>query len=1076
MQQLIGEKFMIFLDSGTLLNAQLLQEPIKSLCAAVGIHGSIHLLHEFSDGFSETRVVLGENRSGPNDLQPFHFVFKIGTADVLRDEVHHYLDFIAHARASAAFVPIWKAELTLKALPLGPTLAAIAYSHASDVFGAEECVSFKTVFREGIRGDRPLSVVAGIIESLARIMGSLYSEPVHCYAHEIALYYLEHWAPDYQVTADHLVNTEGYPLLTLQRLNPNYFRRETPSIGAVLRKEAESAVKDNQIDIVLPRCFIAKVERDRLVSWVNSPADLTLQVNTLELPLASYEKLSKVSTISLWAPRNISRYDFYLRNVKHALPSLNVEAPTFKVGQLYLHNPLMHFSAPLLAATKPPSSTFSAPGHGDLHPGNVLVAGTSPAIIDYGKSATKLPVGIDAARFFGGLVRDVLAEELSFEDLALVLAYALGLDDSFKEDNSPVSRASYLLRLVREKLVPGNVPESQVLWPVHLYGYSWIGLKWAHSSPESYRACFLLAGIALQCLLGPAPTEQEKPIDAPSGHDDEKLTQLITVTQPIRPEGPAEILILVSQFYGSADYDPTIRIYSTLSDNIFDILPGLARVERVDDVVSSRRDAVELAKRYSASMIVWGTFDNMGVSPRYEVTRDSLIIKRSMIQLDEATRHQLSERFEPYITQNLAAEISFLSLKAVAEMCVLNLNTNEALKVYKRALSLVPDRERARALGATDLYRSLAALYFLLNQDTDAVEANDNARELDPGDLITELQRLQIRSRMEKKSNTQQIKELKSLLRARIEANTDKPGVVESLKVLMIKLEPLNTPADFRKFAEAEAPKMKHTSLQSLNKQFEKDVAVHLQRAQGLIEADKFQKSLSEIRSALRLNPRCADAYGMRANVLAALGRFKDALKDIETAQRLNPKESITHALRGDILCNAFQDYQGALQEYEKAFELGIVKDMVMPEWGTSMIQLGRGDEAMKLARDWNLNPGNSLLFIFRSQYHRKKGEYEIALRDVDQAIQLSENDQPWSLRERAEVYEAMGRREQAIQDLEQAIKFSVEGTHIRNILRQRLNNLSSLLVTTEGGASDSTEVYINTEAEKVKQEHEPNA
>jgi tetratricopeptide (TPR) repeat protein len=1036
---------MIFLDLGTLRNAQLLQEPIKSLCAAAGIHGAVRLLHEFSDGFSETRVVLAETRSGPNDPQPFHLVFKIGAAHALRDEVSRYMTFAAHARAASAFVPIREPERTLAALPDNNTLGAIAYGHAGDVFGARDCVPFKNVFRECVRGDRQLPAVTEIIESLARVMGSLYGEPAHRYAHEVAVYYLEHWAPDYQVAADSLAPTDGYPLLTLQRLNPSYFRTETPSTGAGLREEAEAPFNGNQFDIVLHRCVVNEVKRERLVAWVNSPADLTVHVDTRELSPDSRAEIAPGSTISLWVPRNVSRYDFYLRHIRLGLPSLDEGAPTFKVGPLSLHNPLAHFSSPLLAATQPPASTFVVPGHGDLHPGNVLIAGSTPAIIDYGKSVNEIPLGVDAARFFGGLVRDVLAEELSFEDLALVLAETLGLGSFLRDDDSPASRAARLLRVVVEKLIPSNAPESQNLWPVHLYGYSWIGLKWPHGSPEAYRACFLLAGVALQHLLGPAPAGAHGLAGPPERAGEGAPVQPLTATRQIKPEGPAEILILVARFDGAAEYDPTTRIYSTLADLVFETLRDLARVERVEEVISSRKDAVALAERYRASMIVWGTFDNLGVSPRYEVTRDSLVVKRSMIQLDQATRSQLSERFEPYITENLAAEISFLSLKAVAEMCLLNLNYDAAIKVFHRALSLVPDPERARQLDAADMYRSLAATYFVLKMDDEAIEANEKAREVDPTDLATEIQNLQIRAHVEKRSIAQNLEELKKLLRARLEAGTDRAEEAKALRAVLEKIEPVRTPADLVKMLESELPKMKNplpaTGLKTLNTQFKKDVMVHIQRAEELTTRRKYQRSLTEIKSALRLNPRCAEAFTLRAKVLALTDRVADALKDLKKAESLYPRDYRIFSYRGQILCEALADYEGALQEFDKAVELDMPKQVVRPWWGKAMIAVGREDEAMQLVREWGVDPTDPDLFIFRSQYHRSKGDYEAALLEADQAIKL-DTKEAMNFKERAEVYEAMGRREHAIQDLELALEYAPEGTFKIRLLRERLNEL----------------------------------
>ena len=90
-----------------------------------------------------------------------------------------------------------------------------------------------------------------------------------------------------------------------------------------------------------------------------------------------------------------------------------------------------------------------------------------------------------------------------------------------------------------------------------------------------------------------------------------------------------------------------------------------------------------------------------------------------------------------------------------------------ALRVFDRTLSLVLDRERARALGAADVYRAIAAIRFVLEFDKEALEAIDKARELEPQDLMTELQSLQIRARLKKSSFTEYFKQVKEIFRAR---------------------------------------------------------------------------------------------------------------------------------------------------------------------------------------------------------------------------------------------------------------------------------------------------------------------
>jgi tetratricopeptide (TPR) repeat protein len=127
------------------------------------------------------------------------------------------------------------------------------------------------------------------------------------------------------------------------------------------------------------------------------------------------------------------------------------------------------------------------------------------------------------------------------------------------------------------------------------------------------------------------------------------------------------------------------------------------------------------------------------------------------------------------------------------------------------------------------------------------------------------------------------------------------------------------------------------------------------------------------------------------------------------------------------------------------------------------MIELGRGGEAMHSMRDWDLDPSNPRIFIVRSHYYRKQRKYELALREVNQAIELavpSSSDasaRDISFTERAKVYEAMGWTNLAIQDLEQAIECSAQGTFGRRRLSERLAKLRSLSTTAEGGAQESS-------------------
>jgi tetratricopeptide (TPR) repeat protein len=314
---------------------------------------------------------------------------------------------------------------------------------------------------------------------------------------------------------------------------------------------------------------------------------------------------------------------------------------------------------------------------------------------------------------------------------------------------------------------------------------------------------------------------------------------------------------------------------------------------------------------------------------------------------------------------------------------------------------------------------------------------------------MTELQRLLITTRLKKGSFTEYFKQVKAVFRTRLEQGTDTPEQMEAIKTVLAKLESVHSVADFQKLVESEMPKVTPVVTTPKSQQFEKDVTTHLQRADKLMNEGRYKKALIEIQTALRINPRCEEAIEMRANVLAITGRTDEALKELKKAEALNSKDYRIYVIRGDILIYAKQDYEGALKEHEKVFELGeLMKQATLPGWGTAMIELGRGDEAMRLVRDWPINPTDESLFIFRSEYYRRRGEFELALREADQAV-LNESSVHARL-ERAEVFEAQGRREQAIQELEYTTKRWGQSTFFEKLAMKRLRELRSLLQADE--------------------------
>lgn len=1050
-------------DCGSIADAHKIKATIEYLLIALNRGGSIRLLKEFSEGFTQTRVLLAEEQRSPNDPQPFRFVLKVGPATLLRDEVIRYHKFIPHARAHAAFARLIEPtpqsiEGTLATLPEGNLPGAIAYDYAPAALARTDCISLKSLVRRAVLDDASIEEAETVIDVTMNALGSLYAESKKVFTFNVTTYYLERWAPDFELTVERCVPVAGTLLLTLDRLSADHFAREPASSSDELRRVAELPQIEVKRDITIHHAVLAGQSTTHLKFYAPKADTLSVSINIERLPDHARQVIAaagKAGRFGIWGTVGRSRYDFYRSRLNEVLPRYcDLGKSLITIGAVTLHNPLAYLSRLFKTAAGVSGGTLVAPAHGDLHPGNVLVVGTNPVIIDYGLSDTSLPVGVDAARLFGGLVRDVVADLLSPEDLVIVLSQVLELCPPTPLSDQKANRAYRLLRKLADGAQRITDEDTAALWPIHVYGYSWISLKWDDGSSSAYAASLLLAAVALTKLIG-VPERDTTSLPESPELQAPKLSTLHK-ERVIKPEGPAEILLLVCQFSGHADYDPTDRIYSALADNVFESIPGLARVERMNQVVSARKDAIDLSNRYKASMVVWGTYDNLGISPRYEITRDSLIFKRSMIQLDQATRYQLGERFESYITQDLGAELTFLSLVAIGHMCLLNLNYTEALKVFERALQLISDREQLRRLGGFDVYYSLAAIFITLNHYNDASDSNEKARELDPTDFRGQLQHLVIRSLREKVSGEQMLDNLRQLLRERIQNEPEEnEGIKKTLKIL----EGIKTLAGMRKLFESSVEKMRVPLVrESQGKKYSRDVVVHLQRAHDYCMAGgQYSKALREVRAALRVSPRSPDVLLFRAQYLALLDKVPEALRDLDAVLKISPSDTRAHVLRANIFCDS-GDPQRALEEIELAFAKGFSKAHALEQWGNIMLALGRGAEVMQAIRDWEVDPSNPGIFGLRSKYYRQEGAYPLALANANEYVRLEKENPHAAYTERARVYAGMERNEEALSDLQRALPLIDADSFARKVLVAELSKIENRIAR-DGRATMATSV-----------------
>ncbi len=89
-----------------------------------------------------------------------------------------------------------------------------------------------------------------------------------------------------------------------------------------------------------------------------------------------------------------------------------------------------------------------------------------------------------------------------------------------------------------------------------------------------------------------------------------------TPTLEFPAASPEDFLVLVAEFANIGDRENIVG--ERLKDQIDDVVRGVARVESVRAKPDSQIEALELGRRYDASIIVWGTYDAEGLFTHVE--------------------------------------------------------------------------------------------------------------------------------------------------------------------------------------------------------------------------------------------------------------------------------------------------------------------------------------------------------------------------------------------------------------------------------------------------------------------------
>jgi len=158
---------------------------------------------------------------------------------------------------------------------------------------------------------------------------------------------------------------------------------------------------------------------------------------------------------------------------------------------------------------------------------------------------------------------------------------------------------------------------------------------------------------------------------------------------------------------------------------------------------------------------------------------------------------------------------------------------------------------------------------------------------------------------------------------------------------------------------------------------------LYLQRAQGYVRHQQFDRAIQDYDASLKRDPNSAIALGERAVVYNQIGD-----PDADQAIRLDPNYVLAYAARGNALS-----------------------------------QKGQFDQAIvALSKSIGLDPKQQWLYINRSTVWNAKGETDRAIADLDAAIRLDPK-QAVPYNNRCWVWTAKGELDNALADCNQALE-----------------------------------------------------
>ena len=212
------------------------------------------------------------------------------------------------------------------------------------------------------------------------------------------------------------------------------------------------------------------------------------------------------------------------------------------------------------------------------------------------------------------------------------------------------------------------------------------------------------------------------------------------------------------------------------------------------------------------------------------------------------------------------------------------------------------------------------------------------------------------------------------------------------------------------------------------------DFERYVELGMAYFHAQRLADALVAFQRAIALNPNAASAYNGMGRVYYHTGPPEKAIAAYQRAIALDPHYVVAYYGLGILYSTKLGNYEAALNVFQQGLEHNPTEAFLVASLGSTYARMGRFDEAIAtLQRAIHLQPDNTFAIEWLCLIALYQKRYDDVIAICQREIAIEDSDEPRRIL--GYVYDRLGRHEEAIAQLEQAVGFAPQDYEARAAL-----------------------------------------